>query len=848
MTYSFLHRAWLGTLTLFFAGAITSQINADTQPQANTFQTPSSTVLDPKVEARADSLLKQMTEQEKISLLSGNAEMSTQSIDRLKIPSLRFSDGPVGVRCWGKSTAYPADVMLAATWDRDVAKAMGTAIGRDARARGVHVVLGPGTNIYREAQNGRNFEYFGEDPFLASAMVTNYIQGVQSQGVSACIKHFVANEQETNRGSVDTIVSKRALEEIYFPPFKAAIQDGNVWTVMAAYNKINGEWCTADKYLLTDVLRNEWNFQGTLMSDWGATHDTLKDLNAGTDLEMDSTPHKFYNQEAIAPLLASGAVSQATIDEHVRRLLRTMVSMGFMDRDQTDSSIPKNDPQNADTAQKVAAEGIVLLKNENHLLPLDRTKVHHLAVLGPNAKRAVIGGGGSSGVDPFSQVSVLQALEAVAGDQTRIDFIPGPSDVATTPCVLTPETAPGQGMSAEYFTNPNLEGTPIAKQVDHDVQFDWAQNSPVPKIPGASSFSVRWSGTIRPLQTGGYILATSSDDGSRVFLDGTKVIDLWSDHALETKVALVHLEKDHVYHVKVEYYNSLGKAGMHFGWGPFFQPGGEKRIADADAVIYAGGLDPGSEHEGDDRSWAIPSAQEAELNAIAVLNPRLIVSINAGGNLGLGGTLQKIPALLWSWYPGQNGNTALAQILFGDLNPSGRLPDSFEKRFEDSPAFGNFPGILTNGGTVHLEEGIYVGYRWYDKKTIAPEFPFGFGLSYTTFNLKNIKVTTDGQGNDRHFTVSVDVTNTGSVKGAQIVQLYVRPKDQTADRPVQELKGFARVELNVGTTQTVTLPLEGKDFSTYDSVTNKWVTPPGGYEIAVGTSSRDIAQTASIQW
>jgi beta-glucosidase len=243
---SFLHRSWFWTL-LFFAGLIASQGRADTQPQAETFQVPSSTQLDPKVEARVSDLLGQLTQEEKISLLSGDTYMSTQGIARLKIPSLRFSDGPVGVRCWGQSTAYPADVLLAATWDRDAAKAMGMAIGRDARARGVHVVLGPGTNIYREAQNARNFEYVGEDPFLASAIVTNYIQGVQSQGVSACIKHFVANEQETNRGSVDTIVSKRALEEIYFPPFRAAIQEGNVWTVMAAYNKVNGEWCTANK-------------------------------------------------------------------------------------------------------------------------------------------------------------------------------------------------------------------------------------------------------------------------------------------------------------------------------------------------------------------------------------------------------------------------------------------------------------------------------------------------------------------------------------------------------------------------------------------------------------------------
>lgn len=824
---------------------------AQTTPPPVPFTPPSVTQLDPKTEARVSSLLAQMTTEEKIGLIGGPSYMNTQGIPRLGIPLLKFSDGPVGVRCWGQSTAYPACALLAATWDPAAALAMGRAIGRDARARGVHVVLGPGMNIYREAQNGRNFEYLGEDPFLASSMAVNYVRGLQSQDVAACIKHFVANEQETQRGSVNTIVSRRALEEIYFPPFKAAVEEGNAWTAMAAYNKVNGQYCTENTFLLTDILDDAWNFKGVLMSDWGAAHDTLKDLNAGMDLEMSVGPRSIYNVKSITSLLDSGQVTQATLDEHVRRMLRLIVAMGFMDRDQTDSSIPLDDPENAATALKIASEGIVLLKNEKNFLPLDRTRIHHILVLGPNAGQAVICGGGSSGVDPFSKVSVLQGLKTVAGDGVQIDTLPDSQTMLYAQSVFAP-TDPSesrQGMSAEYFDNPDLKGTPIARRVDRVIDFNWGVDSPLPGIPGASAFSVRWQGTITPDKNGSYLFSSASDDGSRVFLDGKQIIDIWSAHPIETKQTVVPLEKDHVYHLTIEYFNAVAGAEMHFGWAlPEFSSDEKSRISSADAVVYAGGFNGDLEHEGDDRSWELPPMQTDELSRIAALNPHLIVSINAGGNVGLGDNLDRIPALFWSWYPGQNGNTALAQIIFGDINPSGHLPDTFEKKFEDAPAFANFPGDSANGGTVHLDEGIYVGYRWFDKKNIEPAFPFGFGLSYSTFDLKGVHVESEGRGDDRRFTVSVQVINTGSRDGDAIVQLYVRPVNSSIDRPMQELKGFVRVTLKAGETQTVTLPLTRKDFATYDETSSSWIVPPGAYQLALGRSSRDIAQTAQITW
>ena len=806
---------------------------------------PSSTQLDPEIEAHAEKLLGQMTLEEKVGLLSGTDYMHTAGVPRLGIPALKFSDGPMGVRCWGPSIGYPAGSLLAATWDPSLAQEEGAAIGRDARARGVNIVLGPGVNVYREAQNGRNFEYFGEDPFLASQIAVGYIRGVQAQGVAVCVKHYIANGQEWNRGDVDTIVSRRALEEIYLPPFRAAIQDGGAWTAMAAYNKVNGEWCTANKFLLTDLLRDSIHFKGVLMSDWGAVHDTEKDLNAGTDLEMNGSSRDYYNMKAISPLLRSGAVTQSMIDEHVRRMLRMEIAMGFLDRDQTDKSIPQDDPRNSSTALKVAAEGIVLLKNEQNFLPLDRAKVKHIIVSGPNGQDAVTAGGGSGHVDSFQNVSVLDGVKIIAGVNVQVEYIPDLSQFIFSHAAFSPlDKLSGNepGLSAEYFNNPDLSGAPVAKRVDHSVDFNWGTNDPLPGIAGASAFSARWTGTIKPIATGDYIFALESDDGSRAFLDDAAIIDMWSPHALMRKEAQVHLEAGRTYRVRAEYFNAKEGAQMHFGWAKPGVPEEEKaRIAAADAVVYAGGFNAESEHEGNDRPWEMPASQMDELQQLLAINPHVIATINAGGNLGLGENLAKIPALLWCWYPGENGNLALGKIIFGDINPSGHLPDTFEKKWEDAPAFENYPGDTQGGNHVKLAEGIYVGYRWYDKKKIEPAFPFGFGLSYTGFQFSDAQIKKDFSG------VSVTVTNSGTRAGADVVQLYVRPIDSTIDRPVQELKGFSRVELKAGETKRIQIPISLNSFRTWDDAQNGWVVPSGSYQIAIGDSSRHLPQLLSIQ-
>lgn len=806
----------------------------------------------PDVEKRVDALLSQMSLDDKIKILSGMKDgMHVPGFPKLGIPELKFSDGPVGVRCWGKSTAYPVGSMLAATWDANAAREYGKALGRDSRARGVHVLLGPGVDLYRVAQNGRNFEYFGEDPYLASVLAVDWIKGVQSQGVATSVKHYAANDQEIQRDSINTIVDERRLHEICFPPFKAAVQDGNAWTVMAAYNKINGSWCTANKYLLTDVLRDQWGYKGVLMSDWGAVHDCLGPITAGTDLEMGNTV--WYTPANIKRFLDEKKVTQEQIDEHVRRILRMEVAMGWLDnKNQEDKSIPLNDPQSAGVALKIAREGVVLLKNQKEVLPLDRSKARNIVVLGQNACPAVTGGGGSSQTDAFTTISLLDAVQKLAGPNVNVTYIPtwiGPNPTANTAfnmkAVFEPIEGEERGVKAEYFGNPDLSGTPAVTKTEPQINYMWWDWHPTDQIL-SKTYSVRWTGKIKPTQTDDYTFACTSD-GARVFLDGKPLFDTWAEPGLKSSSQVVHLEAGKTHDIVVEYKHVAGNAQIQFAWGRSheeFSPEEERQIANADAVIAGVGYNNYLECEGFDRPYDLPIEQSALLKTVSQINPRTIAVLNSGGNVGMENWIDNIAGLIHAWYPGQNGNLAVAEVIFGDTNPSGKLPDTFEKRFEDSPAIGNYPGIPANGGKVEYKEGIYVGYRYFDKKNIAPRYPFGYGLSYTTFAMNNLKVVPRHDALD----VSVNVTNTGKRAGDEVVQLYVRPIDTKLDRPVQELKGFSRVALMPGESKSVNMSLNKDAFATYDDKKHAWIHPSGQYEIAIGSSSRDIKCSQSVSW
>jgi beta-glucosidase len=792
----------------------------------------------PAIEQRVEQMLGQLTPDEKLKLLGGVSGFYTKDIPHINLPRFKMSDGPVGSRNDGPSTAYPAGALLAATWDPAIAQQEGKALGQDCRSRGDHFILGPGVNIYRVPQNGRNFEYLGEDPFLAAAIAPAYINGVQSQGVAACVKHYDANNQETHREGIDTIVDERALQEIYLPAFEAAVKVGHVRSVMASYNRINGDYATANKYLETDVLRTQWGFDGIVMSDWGATHDTLGPANAGLDLEMPSG--QFLNEKKLQPLIDSHAVSQATIDEKVRRLLRVAVEMNWLDRPQKDPNIPKDNPASNDAALASAREGIVLLKNNGSVLPLDRSKIHSIALLGFGADHYVAGGG-SSYTQPIRPVTLMQAITTAEPNLkiVHVPFMDWRSERLNTLAKASVFEGP---LSATFYNSSDLTGQPALKRTDANINFNWRKGLPAKQVT-TDHFSARWTGAIKPKTSGKYTFIIRSDDGSRVILDGKTVVDNWSDHAAHTEAATVPLEADHVYQLTVEYYNVGGEASVQFAYTPEILsiPVEQKSdVASADAAVVCVNT---NESEGSDRPYELSSEQEKLINDTAAINPHTIVVLEAGGNVGMKNWIDNVPALVDAWYPGQAGGQALEEILFGDVNPSGHLPDTFEKDWPDSPAFGHYPGEDGKTDKVIYAEGIYVGYRWYDKKKIEPRFPFGYGLSYTTFEMKNLKSI---EGNHP---VSIDVTNTGKVAGATVAELYVRPPAGGAvDRPVQELKGFVRVDLKPGETKTVTFPLNARAFSYWDVTSHSWKEVPGEYEIAVGQSSRDISATAKLNW
>ncbi len=795
---------------------------------------------------RIGRLLSQLTLEEKISLLGGTG-FETKAVPRLGIPPLNMTDGPVGVR-WEKTSAFPVSIMMAASWDPALIHKLGVALGQEAKARGRHMLLGPCVNIHRQPFGGRNFESFGEDPYLAARMAASYVQGVQSERVVATTKHFACNNQETERDFTNVTVSERALREIYLPAFEAAVTEGGSMSVMSAYNKVNGLWCSENPHLLNDILKGDWGFKGFVVSDWGAVHHTVPTANAGLDVEMPTGD--YLNADSLLPAIRAGLVTEATLDDKVRRLLRTMVWAGLFDGAERDSG-SMNTPDHKAIALDVAREGIVLLKNENHLLPLDRASLKTLAVIGPNAAHARPGGGGSSEVNPIYAVSPLDGLRAKLGNSIAIRYaqgctIEGDMVILDAASLLT-SGAPGaeRGLKGEYFSNRNLEGKPVVTRVDKSLDFEWGNGSPDPSIPN-DNFSARWTGKLVAPKTGNYILTTTSDDGVRLYFDGKLVIDDWTDHATVANRCPVTLVAGQLYDVTIEYYEHAGGANMRFGW----TTTGAELLSDAvaaakgaDAVILAAGLNDQFESEGFDRKTLdLPGEQLALLKAIVAVNKNVIVVLNSGAPIRVEDWISQVPSLIEMWYPGEEGGTALADVLFGDVNPSGRLPMTFLRRWEDSPAYGNFPGK----GAVDYAEGIFVGYRYFDEKKLDVSFPFGYGLSYTTFAYSNIKLSSAAGGRPFSGVVSVDITNTGKRAGAEVAQLYIRQVTPSVPRPPDELKGFVRVVLDPGATKTVEFPLNDRSLAYYDSAKKAWVVDPGSYDVLVGSSSRSMLQKTTI--
>jgi beta-glucosidase len=676
------------------------------------------------LETRVEDLLSRLTLEEKISVVHADSKFTTAAIPRLGIPRRWLDDGPHGVRedigpdTWEPAkrtddfaTAMPSGICLAATWNPELGFREGEAIGQEARARGKDIMLGPGVNILRTPLCGRNFEYLGEDPFLSGQMCVGYIRGEQSQDISSCVKHFALNNQEFQRGTINVEVDERALREIYLPAFKAAVQSGDVWSVMGAYNQFRSEHCCENDYLLNKILKDEWGFKGLVMSDWSGVHDTRAAVLNGLDLEMGTEKHynDFYFAQPYLNGLKRGDFSMSGLDEKVRRNLRVMIATHVLDAGRKTGSF--NTAAHQEVARQVAEEGIVLLKNENHALPLVPTKLKTIAVIGENATRLHAHGGDSSGIKAF------------------------------------------------YEINP-LDG--IVKRVGRDVNV--------------------------------------------IFSEG---------------------------------YRKDGGADL-----------AERAVAaakSADAVIYIGGLnhDKGFDCEGADRKdMKLPYAQDELIQKIVAANPNTIVVLE-GTMVEMDAWLGKVPAVLQAWYPGMEGGNALARVLFGDVNPSGKLPATFPKKLSDSPvhALRNYPG---ENGTVTYAEGLLVGYRWFDTEKIEPLFPFGHGLSYTTFKYSNLKLL-PGDGTNAIVTAQFEIENNGKVAGAEVAQLYVHQNQPSLPRPENELKGFKKVFLKPGEKQTVSIELDKNAFAFYDYGKKSWVAEKDEFKISIGSSSRDLRLDGEFQ-
>jgi beta-glucosidase len=787
------------------------------------------------VEKRVESLLSSMTLDEKLSYIGGVDGFYIRDIPRLGLPKIKMSDGPVGVRTWGKTTAYPAGICNAATWDKNLLFSLGEALGKDARARGVHILLAPGVNIYRAPMCGRNFEYFGEDPFLAGQVASQYIKGVQSEKVVATVKHFAGNNQEWNRYDVSSEIDERTLQEIYLPAFKAAVKDAKAGAVMNAYNLLNGVHCTQNIHLNIDILKKQWQFKGILMSDWVSTHDGVLAANGGLDLEMPSGDN--MSSTTLAAAISQGRVTEGTIDDKVRRILRIIFSFGFYDNNQTDSSIPLDNPDNDSVSLQLARNGIVLLKNDS-ILPFNLSTLKSLAVIGPNADRYVTGGG-SSYTDPFHYISVLKGITDLAGSKVKINFAGSPQ-VAVLTHNSTFYSAPGsieKGLTGNYFNNQTFAGSATNSRIDTVIDFHWAG---VPNISGipADHFSIRWTGVIRPASSGKFTFYVSGDDGFRLWVGNQLIIDNWVDEAITAKTGEINLTAGQEYSVKLEYYENAGLAEIMLGYQSSAELNSQiiTAASGSDAAVICVGFNSSTESEGFDRPFSMGADQDSLICQVSRVNPNTIVILNAGGNVDMQAWLKKIKGLIHAWYPGQNGGKAIAEILFGQTNPSGKLPVTFEKKWSDNPVYENY---YQNDGPNHVKynEGIFVGYRYYDANNVEPQFPFGFGLSYTTFEYSNLVLTADSAGRT---IVNFDIKNNGSMAGAEVAQLYISPESPNVPRPVRELKDFTKVNLQPGETKTVSLILDAGAFSYFSTYENSFVIDSGKYDVIIGASSRDI--------
>lgn len=703
------------------------------------------------IEQKINKLVEQMTLEEKIGMIHGNGLFRNKGVERLNVPKLVMSDGTMGIRkefendTWkeiGYSndlvTYLPSNNVVAATWNRKLAYIAGRTLGEEARGRGKDVILSPGINIIRTPLCGRNFEYMSEDPYIISEMVVPMIQGIQENDVAACVKHFAVNNQETERLSVDVNISERALREIYFPGFLAAVKRANTYSIMGAYNRLRGEFCCESKDLLDNVLRVEWNYDGAIISDWGAVHNTIKAANCSLDLEMSVTDNfdEYFMATPLLQAVKEGEVKESRIDKKVKNLLRLMYRIRMFDEERSSGSY--STIEHYQNALEIAQESVVLLKNEDQVLPLNKKKLKKIAVIGQNADMVHANGGGSAEVKTIYEVTPLLGIQSFLGGNVEVKYAPG------------------------YYIKP--------KQTEDDIN--------------------------------------------------------WQDKSLDEIIMGQHEEQNS----ETEKIKKLQRQYLKEA---------VQLAKEADQVIFIGGLNHNYDCEGmDKKTLTLPYYQDELIQELLKINSDTIIVLMAGSPVSMNCFSNQAKAIVWSGYAGLEGGRALAQVLFGKVNPSGKLPVTIPKKLEDSPAhvLGEYPGDKS----VTYQDDIFVGYRYYDYYKIEPEFCFGHGLSYTEFEYEKLHVSVEEDKLHAQIKAMVTIRNKGEKAGAEIVQLYVRAMDSMVKRPIKELRQFNKVYLEVGESKEVTLELSEEAFSYYDEKSGQFVVEAGDYEILVGSSSKDL--------
>ena len=806
---------------------------------------------------RIEQLADQMTLQEQVAILSGEDFWSVPAIPRLGIGKLRVTDGPNGARGGGsliggvKSASFPVGIALGASWNVSLVQEIGAALADEVKSKGAHMLLAPTVNIHRSVSNGRNFECYSEDPILTAEMAVAYILGLQGQGIGATAKHFAGNESEIERTTISSEIDERTLREVYLIPFEWAVKKARTWGVMSSYNKLNGTFTSEHNWLLTKLLRQEWGYDGIVMSDWFGSHSTAETVNAGLDLEMPG-PTRDRGQKLIEAV-NSGAVSEAILRQRVVAMLRLMERVGSLDDNRPFVEAANDRPEHRALIRRAGAEAVVLLKN-NGVLPLKGDGT--IAVIGPNAKTAQIMGGGSAQLNPHYRISPWDGLVEALGED-RLRYGMGCTNHRFEPLLR------GK-FAVDYFANDNLSGAPVFTTTQEEAQAFWVGPVAEGKVD-TSHFSARFTGSFTPEASGEHRVGIYAAGFAKVFVDGRLLADAWTnwvkgrtffEEGCDEVVGTIPLEAGRSYEIAIEFatkpYSNLGISAFACGIG---LPLGDDAIVEAvrlarnaDTAIVFVGRNGEWDTEGSDLSAiTLPGRQDELVAAVAQDNPSTVVVLQTGGPVEMA-WLGSVAAVLEAWYPGQEAGNAIADVLTGEAEPSGRLPQTFPVRWSDNPAHSQdrevYPGL---DGKVRYEEGVFVGYRHYDKTGTAPLFPFGFGLGYTEFELSELHVDDSEFEANGSVMVSLTVANIGARDGAAVVQLYVSDDQASDPRPAKELKAFRKVQVTADEARQITMTLDARAFAFYREKARHWLVESGSFTLRLGLSSADLKLQARLQ-